>query len=620
MSDSVPANHYNLRNKCALLRKPCRLLWKEAFLIVLNALVLLPVLGAPALFTRGEGREALVALDMVERGAIILPRGYGDAIPSKPLLLHWLIALSAQLFGMNEFSCRLPSALSAILFIAIMFSVVKRFRGNKTAITSVGILFFCGEWIRSATTCRVDMVHSAPLAAAWLGYFYARHQENNMPNFSYLKRTLYVLGTVGVLLSFLAKGPVAVILTVCVIGSWELLQTKGKAVRWKESFSLFFYYAIAPTLIASLWYFLAWWQGGEQFTAKFVEENLARFSGNMKEPAHEHGILYLIGVTCAGFLPWSLFLLPLAWWYGRNKFLYTLLPLKDSFLQFCLMVGVIVFAFYSLPSSKRGVYLLVSYPFWVIVGTELAKPVSKQVLQLAITFYRMFCRLLVVVYLLVGVALFISSIAGVPYASGTWLRFPIFIDYFLKELSWKGHTLFWLPLVCAVTTLWSLSRISDFFESSFQRGYFISQNDSEDNKVEFKYFGIVGMFIALYLCVQGAILPVVAQQKSLMSFAPVLKSYVGDDKVVSFRDSFYTLSYYSKNKMTQRENNFYDEEWVVMKRSNLNSFEKKLGAGQVFTALAADPPSFKAGAEVLLGKVERREKENKSTTKDPIKY
>ena len=83
-------------------------------LFIALALLFLPWLGEILFNSKGEPREAIVAVSILRSGDWILPTNYGGDIPFKPPFLAWLIAgLATVLNGgvVNEYISRLPSAL-----------------------------------------------------------------------------------------------------------------------------------------------------------------------------------------------------------------------------------------------------------------------------------------------------------------------------------------------------------------------------------------------------------------------------------------------------------------------------------------------------------------------------
>jgi len=85
-------------------------------------LLYFPFLGQRDLWAPDEPRYARVAAEMLERKDFVLPRWNGQVYTQKPPLFFWSIASSARVLGgLNEFSARVPVALSACLLAVIVF-------------------------------------------------------------------------------------------------------------------------------------------------------------------------------------------------------------------------------------------------------------------------------------------------------------------------------------------------------------------------------------------------------------------------------------------------------------------------------------------------------------------
>ena len=98
----LPVVHINSRNA----------FWIVALIVIAT---LLPFLGETMFNSKGEPREAIVAVSMLNSGDWILPVSNGDVIPYKPPFLAWLIAAFATVFNggvVTEYISRLPSALA----------------------------------------------------------------------------------------------------------------------------------------------------------------------------------------------------------------------------------------------------------------------------------------------------------------------------------------------------------------------------------------------------------------------------------------------------------------------------------------------------------------------------
>lgn len=560
--------------------------WPEIRIALISLLLLLSVVGFAPLSTRGEAREALVAFDMFTNHHFILPDGYGGEVPSKPPMLHWLISIVAFFCGMNEFATRAPSAIFAAGFIGCYFGILRRLRSDVYAWVAAGMLFFSLEWVRAATTCRVDLVHSSCLAAGWLCYFMSREEGCS-------SRWWMRCGCVAITGAFLSKGPVAVLLMLMVAGVWEFLRWRSVKTPVSEILSLAIWFAVIPCVVSLFWYGAAYLEGGAAFTDKFIEENLSRFSGTMKKPAHEHHWTYLIGTGLLGSLPWSLLVIPGIWKLKSNL----KLP-SDRFFRFSLLAAVVVFLFYSLPSSKRGVYLLASYPFWVIVALDLAQGAGELLMKCVDVLYRYLCMLIIALYGVVGLLYIIGRIAGVPFTSGNWERYPLFVTCLVHEAG-SGRfggvkvILLILPLIWVSCSLAGVLDRLVCLVPEHLRGS--------------RWLGIkVGVhFSLLYLAVQGGILTVVGQQTSGQVFARVVARAVGTDPVVSYGQEFYSLSYYSRVRMNTRNAPFFFDEWVVLAKNDVAKLESSLGENQAFEVRASEPPGLKEGGEIVLGRIVR---------------
>ena len=106
-------------------------------------------LGRPGLGT-DESFHVFAAKSMIETGEPELPSGY---VYKRALLYTKLVAISYQIFGINEFAARLPSAVFGALTIILVFFVGKTFFGSATGVLSA-ILFtfspFAIVWARES--------------------------------------------------------------------------------------------------------------------------------------------------------------------------------------------------------------------------------------------------------------------------------------------------------------------------------------------------------------------------------------------------------------------------------------------------------------------------------------
>lgn len=324
------------------------------YLFLLLCFTLLISICTKDFYSRGEAREALVAQSMFLSKNYILPESYNGAIPSKPPLLHWAIVGIGSLFGsVDEWTSRFPSAAAAFLFCIYLYCFLRERFSNEHAFFSVIALATSFEWYRAATTARVDMIFSVCLAVSlllWLDWWERAKKE--APAFC----LLFLVAAV------LAKGPVALILFFVITTSFIGIHTRSIVSIGRTVFP-FLFFAIWG---AALWYYIAWEHGQDKFLNKFLYENVDRFASTMDDEPHKHSVFYLYGMFFLGLLPWSgIVLLPVVNALRRKK-VGTLAAMQPLQL-FSTIVMVVIVLFFSIPSSKRGVYLLPAFPFVFIL-------------------------------------------------------------------------------------------------------------------------------------------------------------------------------------------------------------------------------------------------------------
>lgn len=390
-------------------------------LVALLATVLfVPWLGDVYFYSKGEPREAIVAVSMLEQGNWILPVSYGADIPYKPPLLAWLIALCSVVFNggvVNEFTSRLPSAIAAIALLVAGWRIVATHSGERKAWIATLVMATSFEVFRASEACRVDMV----LTACMVGAVYALYSMRGHP-WRVVWAVLLLSGAT------LTKGPVGSLLPCLAIGIYWLL-------CGRNFFKAFFTLAaicLASFVLPALWYWAAYQQGGPQFAELAWEENIGRLTGTMSYDSHVNPWYFNIYTILAGMLPWTVPVL-IALCYRSVRTRIRSLRLDRSLPMMAWTVGLTVLVFYCIPESKRSVYLLPCYPFiaygcaWVLVQVSATKLI------------RVWSGVLAVIGL-VAPCLFIAAAAGcVPgltLAPLHWWLWPFAVMPLLMSLWW----------------------------------------------------------------------------------------------------------------------------------------------------------------------------------------
>ena len=335
-----------------------RLFWITALLCFLSLFLFL---GQSNFHTRGEPREALVAMAMLEDGNWTLPITNGTDIAYKPPLFHWAIATISKVVGeVNEYTSRMPSSIALAAMILVGFIFYAKRRGKKLAFLASLITLTNFEVHRAGVNCRVDMLLSALMVLALYALF--RWTERNMKGIPWW-------GILCLSGAFLTKGPVGVVLPCAVVAVFAWIRNMG----FLRICICYIGVVLAACVLPSLWYIAAWKVGGDQFLTLVIEENVLRFLGKMTYASHENPWPYNVMTVITGFVPYTILLImslftlkytrisskPKECW---NK-LVTYIKQMDDTRLFSLLSIVIMFVFYCIPKSKRSVYLLPIYPF-----------------------------------------------------------------------------------------------------------------------------------------------------------------------------------------------------------------------------------------------------------------
>ena len=352
--------------------------------IIISALTLLPFLGNVDFTTKGEPREAVVAMSMLNQHNWILPINNGFDIPYKPPFFQWCIAAFSLVTGhVSEFTSRLPSALSLIIMLCAGALFYAKRKNNNVSLLAAIITLTAFEVHRAGTNCRVDMVLTMFIVCALYALY--KWWEKDCRQLPWIA-VLCMSGAT------LTKGPVGMVLPCFVMfvfmlfTAWQQGKLCGRII-WKTTYKLFLS-AVLASVLPLIWYWAAYRQGGDQFMALVMDENVGRFLGKMKAVTHANPWHYNFLMLIAGWLPWtlplllSLFVLP--WRKFANSFtkgestgkvtlksrIMAAMRKADAVQVFTWLSFLLILFFYCIPKSKRGVYLLPCYPFMAVLIVE----------------------------------------------------------------------------------------------------------------------------------------------------------------------------------------------------------------------------------------------------------
>lgn len=345
---------------------------KTWLLVILCFFTLFLFLGDTLFNTRGEPREAVVALSMLKDGNWILPVNNGVDIAYKPPFFHWLIAIFSLPSGhVTEYTSRLPSALALTVMVVQTFRFYAKRTNQNAAFVTAAVLLTSFEVHRAGVACRVDMVLTCMMVLSLFELY------------KWYERGFKGIPIGGVLClsgAFLTKGPVGTLLPLSVVALFSLL--KGKpfwGIAWR-----FFAVLVLSLILPAIWYLAAYHEGGERFLDLVYEENVLRLLGKMSYESHVNPWYYNIMTIVTGFLPYTILALATLFVLRWKKFLVLLeaphtwpkrtmewIKKTDEIRLFTWLSFAVIFVFYCIPKSKRSVYLLPVYPFLAYYIAEM---------------------------------------------------------------------------------------------------------------------------------------------------------------------------------------------------------------------------------------------------------
>lgn len=294
------------------------------------------------------------AREMLETKSFITPLLNYELRSDKPPLHYYFMMLAYTLFGVNEFSARFFSAVMLFLTIPLIYQSTKTFLNREaaqwTALALLSSAFFMSLFLSGVP----DPYFVFFMTFGLLSFFHAYQQKKS--------RTLFLFyALLG--LAALAKGPIAVILTILPILCFLAIK---KELRHYLRTRKLLQGALIFSAVCLPWYIAVAIQTGGRWTyIFFINENFSRYATTAIND--NGGPLWLtLRHVLIGFLPFSIFIIP-AYFYAWKK-------RENDFILFSLLVSGFTILFFTFSKTKLMHYTLPAYPFLaVLVGYWLCQ-------------------------------------------------------------------------------------------------------------------------------------------------------------------------------------------------------------------------------------------------------
>ncbi len=316
-----------------------------------------------------ESRYAEMARWMAVSGNWITPE-IQPGVPfwAKPPLAMWISACGIKIFGSNEFGARIFIFLTACAVLLLVYRWAAERRGKDFALTAAFILFTAPVFVVTSGTVMTDLVMVAGTTLCMVAFW-------NVIEGGGSARRWNTLFFAGLAVGLLAKGPIAVVLTLLPIGVWAFLTGRmlesWQRLPWVRG-SLFTLALVAP-----------WYIAAEIRTPGFLDyfllgEHIKRFlvpgwEGDLYGNAHSEtpGTIWFFGL--AATLPWSLILLFMGPVFIRRRSSVRagIREENDPWLGYLLCWSFAPLFFFTLSRNIISTYTLTGVPAAALVIPEL---------------------------------------------------------------------------------------------------------------------------------------------------------------------------------------------------------------------------------------------------------
>lgn len=306
---------------------------------------------------------ASISMEMLQTGEILeVHHRYQDYL-DKPPLLFWLSSLSFWLFGASNFAYKLPSILFSLLGIFSTYKLGKKLYDQETGRLASLILGSCQAMILINNDVRTDtMLTGALIFALWQWVLYFDKQ----------KWSNLLLGSIGVALAMLTKGPIGLMMPVLALGSEIAIKAQWKKIIDPK---LLVAIVLVAILLVPMSIGLYTQHGTEGLKFYFWTQSFGRLTGE-NVWANDEGPLFFVETFLWSFLPWTLF--GGAAIIQRFFFLFRDGPNSRRRKEYFTIGGItLVFVAMSLSKYKLQHYVFIAYPLIAILTGHFIVRIKK---------------------------------------------------------------------------------------------------------------------------------------------------------------------------------------------------------------------------------------------------
>ena len=298
-----------------------------------------------------EGFYANQARWIWETGDWVTPTWWGIPVYDRTIGIQWLIAIAYHLFGMNEFSARLPSLLACIASVLLTYEIGKILFNPQIAWLGALMLMFMALWIAEVHLATQTTVLMAIELAGILAVLKLTNRETNSSAWWW-----GIIAGLSVGMGFIIKGFMIFVPMVALL-PYLIYRQNYRQLSKNIGVYIGLIAGWIPTL---LWLGLSY----QKYGIAPAQDLIKKLLFLSKSDAYDPGPLYYLWNLPANIFPWALFSAIGAWVVFKK-----LLPdLNYSVVSLTLGYPISLFILLSLFKTRMPYYAIQLLPFMALLA------------------------------------------------------------------------------------------------------------------------------------------------------------------------------------------------------------------------------------------------------------
>lgn len=317
-------------------------------------------IGDSTLWDANEAFYAETPRVMIETGDYVSPSFNDKPRFNKPPLTYWIVAVSYQIFGVSEWSERLPIVLAAITLIAAAFVIGRVVWGTQTGLWAAIVMATLPRFLMHSRRTSIDVFLSLFMGLTLMFFVLSELRP--------ARRKLWLcLMYASVGFGFMIKGPVAVVLPCAAFLIYLLIERRLRDIgKMMIPTGLVIFSGIVVP-----WYVLVYQKHGWAYIGSFIlNENISRYTDEGWGPRRS---FFYVGTMIGDLFPWSVLLIgAVVFLVFRRKFGERVfgaandppVTTGDSDSAYARLMAIwttVIVGFYSLSRNQQDQYMMPTY-------------------------------------------------------------------------------------------------------------------------------------------------------------------------------------------------------------------------------------------------------------------